>query len=171
MDVVEPGELVVVEQEGGRVQDQLRGGPGQDGDDRDDEEDDDNHLVSFSISLLERSKVSGSPITPDPVSGLCRLTSSSDISVTWKRFLFVFFHSFFIVPFVVYHLDFFPVLKTDYIVKLYKRVGKPSGWTLIKGGRSPQQATTHFSQFVEEKTKQNIFSIKLSLESLIENFQ
>ena len=29
MDVVEPGELVVVEQEGGRVQDQLRGGPGQ----------------------------------------------------------------------------------------------------------------------------------------------
>ena len=82
MDVVEPGELVVVEQEGGRVQDQLRGGPGQDGDDRDDEEDDDNHLVSFSISLLERSKVSGSPITPDPVSGLCRLTSSSDISVT-----------------------------------------------------------------------------------------
>ena len=82
MDVVEPGELVVVEEEGGRVQDQLRGGPGQDGDDRDDEEDDDNHLVSFSISLLERSKVSGSPITPDPVSGLCRLTSSSDISVT-----------------------------------------------------------------------------------------
>ena len=86
MDVVEPGELVVVEEEGGRVQDQLRGGPGQDGDDRDDEQDDedddDNHLVSFSISLLERSKVSGSPITPDPVSGLCRLTSSSDISVT-----------------------------------------------------------------------------------------
>ena len=82
MDIVEPGELVVVEEEGGRVQDQLRGGPGQDGDDRDDEEDDDNHLVSFSISLLERSKVSGSPITPDPVSGLCRLTSSSDISVT-----------------------------------------------------------------------------------------
>ena len=29
MDVVEPGELVVVEEEGGRVQDQLRGGPGQ----------------------------------------------------------------------------------------------------------------------------------------------
>ena len=29
MDVVEPGELVVVKQEGGRVQDQLRGGPGQ----------------------------------------------------------------------------------------------------------------------------------------------
>ena len=85
MDVVEPGELVVVEQEGGRVQDQLRGGPGQeeDGDDRNDEEDDDDHhLVSFSISLLERSNVSGSPITPDPVSGLCRLTSSSDISVT-----------------------------------------------------------------------------------------
>lgn len=82
MDVVEPGELVLVEQEGGRVQDQLRGGPG-DGDDLDDEEDDDDHhLVSFSISLLERSKVSGSPITPDPVSGLCRLTSSSDISVT-----------------------------------------------------------------------------------------
>ena len=95
VDVVEPGELVVVEEEGGRVQDQLRGGPGQDGDDRDDEEDDDdNHLVSFSISLLERSKVSGSPITPDPVSGLCRLTSSSDISVTWKRYLFVFFYNF-----------------------------------------------------------------------------
>ena len=83
MDVVEPGELVLVEQEGGRVQDQLRGGP-EDGDDHHDEEDgdDDHHLVSFSISLLERSKVSGSPITPDPVSGLCRLTSSSDISVT-----------------------------------------------------------------------------------------
>ena len=29
MDIVEPGELVVVEEEGGRVQDQLRGGPGQ----------------------------------------------------------------------------------------------------------------------------------------------
>lgn len=29
VDVVEPGELVVVEEEGGRVQDQLRGGPGQ----------------------------------------------------------------------------------------------------------------------------------------------
>ena len=81
MDVVEPGELVLVEQEGGRVQDQLRGGPGQQ-EDGDEEDDDDHHLVSFSISLLERSKVSGSPITPDPVSGLCRLTSSSDISVT-----------------------------------------------------------------------------------------